>query len=126
MQTTAHIGESIHIKGTIAAEEPLLVAGHVEGSISVNGHALTITKHGQVDANAVADTIVIEGTVKGRLNANTRVTVRETATVVGEIFTPALAVAEGATIQGRIKTGSRGGVSAQVAATPAIAATSAA
>jgi cytoskeletal protein CcmA (bactofilin family) len=126
MSTTARIGKSIHIKGTLTAEEPLVVAGHVEGSITVTGHPLSITQEGNVDADAVADTIVIDGAAKGRLHANTRMTLRETAKVVGEIVAPALAVAEGATVQGRIDTGARKTTSTQVPAAPPKAATSAA
>ncbi len=116
MSTTARIGKSIHIKGTLTADEPLVVSGHVEGSITVTGHALSITQEGHLDADAVADTIVIDGAAKGRLHANTRMTLRETATVIGEIIAPSLAVAEGATVQGRIDTGARKGGSGQAAA----------
>ena len=117
MPTSACIGKTIHIKGTISADEPLIVAGHVEGSLTVTGHVLSITAEGRVEADVVAETIVIEGTAKGRLRATTRMTVHESATVVGEIVAPALAVAEGATVQGRIDSGSRkGGVSAPVVA----------
>ena len=126
MPTTACIGKSIHIKGTITAEEPLVVAGRVEGALTVTGHVLSIAPEGQVDADLVADTIVIDGMVKGRLRATTRLTVRETATVIGEIVAPALAVAEGAMVQGRIDSGSRQGGSAPVVSIASIAATSAA
>ena len=77
-----------------------------------------------VDADAAADTIVIDGTAKGRLHANTRITLRETATVNGEISAPALSVAEGATVHGRIDTGLRKAARAQGAAMPPRAATS--
>ena len=115
---TAHIGTSIHIKGTIAAEEPLTVAGQVEGSIIVTGHALTVTQTGRVDAEVVADVIVIDGTAKGKFNAATRITVHETATVIGEISTAALAVAEGATVHGRVDTGVRKILPAQAPTIP--------
>jgi cytoskeletal protein CcmA (bactofilin family) len=122
---SANIGKSIHVKGTLTAEEPLIVAGHVEGSIAITGHTLTITSEGNVEADAVADEIVIDGTAKGRLKANGRMTLRETATVVGEISAAALAVAEGATVHGKIETGSRKGASPQVVPMPPTAAASA-
>jgi cytoskeletal protein CcmA (bactofilin family) len=104
---SANIGKSIHIKGTITAEEPLVVAGTVEGSITVTGHSLTITPDGHVDVDAVADTITIDGTAMGRFQAEGRVSLRETATVVGDIIAKALAVADGATLQGHINTSSK-------------------
>jgi cytoskeletal protein CcmA (bactofilin family) len=111
--STACIGKSIHIKGTITAEEPLVVAGHVEGTISIAEHALSITADGRLDADAVADTIAIEGTAKGRLQATTRMTLRETATVIGEIVAPSVSMAEGATVQGKIDTKPKGSASGQ-------------
>lgn len=107
MATMAEIGKTIQVKGTVTADEPLTVAGSVEGSITVNGHTLTITSEGTIQADATADIIVIEGSANGCLTAVTRMTLRATSTVSGEIHAPALSVAEGAKIQGRIDTGTR-------------------
>jgi len=124
--TTACIGKSIHIKGTISADEPLVVAGHVEGTISVANHDLSITTEGRLEADAVADTIAIAGTAKGHLQATTRITLRETATVVGEMIAPALSMAEGASVQGRIDTKPQKGAAGQAAGNQKKPATSAA
>jgi cytoskeletal protein CcmA (bactofilin family) len=107
MSTTAYIGKTIRIKGTVTADEPVTVAGTVEGTIEVKGHALTITAEGTLNADAMADTILVEGTATGSLTAASRMTLRETATVTGEIHAPVLAVAEGAKIQGKVDAGSR-------------------
>jgi cytoskeletal protein CcmA (bactofilin family) len=107
MATTAQIGKTIHIKGTITSDEPLTIAGSVEGSVSVNGHALTITREGNLNADATADTILIEGSAKGRLSASSRMTLQSSSTVTGDILAPALFIAEGATIHGRVEAGAR-------------------
>jgi len=107
MTTTALIGKTIRIKGTVTADEPFTIAGTVEGTINVNGNSLTITAEGTLNADATADTILVDGTVKGNLTAATRVTLRNTANLTGEIKTPVLSIAEGATIQGRVEAGSR-------------------
>ena len=107
MSITAYIGKTIHIKGTVTADEPFTVAGIVEGTITVNGHPLTITPEGTVNADAMADTILVEGTATGSLTAESKMTLRSTANVTGEIHAPVLAVAEGATLQGKVNAGSR-------------------
>jgi cytoskeletal protein CcmA (bactofilin family) len=107
MATTAQIGKTIHIKGTVTSDEPLTIAGSVEGSVTVNGHALTVTEDGSLNADATADTILIEGTAKGQLKATTRMTLRPTSTVTGDIHAPTLSIAEGAKIHGRIDAGAR-------------------
>jgi cytoskeletal protein CcmA (bactofilin family) len=100
----AHIGASIRIKGDISASEPLTIAGRVEGSVTVEGHALTIASGSHVSATVSADTILVAGDVKGRLNGVTRIVLRETAAMEGEMSAPSVSVADGATVQGRIET----------------------
>lgn len=107
MDAIAHIGASIRIKGEVTAREPLTIAGHVDGSVVVEGHSVTIAASGQVTATVAADTIVVAGAVNGRLQANARIVVRETAVVEGDITAPSVSLAEGATVHGRIETGQR-------------------
>src|SRR5215212_6496169 len=99
---SAGIGQSIRIKGEIVAREPYLVSGHVDGTIDVDGHTLTIAEGATVTATVTADTVVIQGKVKGELSAATKIVVRETATIEGAIAAPIISVAEGATINGRV------------------------
>jgi cytoskeletal protein CcmA (bactofilin family) len=79
----------------------------VEGTITVTGQPLTITAEGTLNADATADTILVEGTATGNLTAKSRMTLLSTAKVTGEIHSPVLSVAEGATIQGKVDAGSR-------------------
>jgi cytoskeletal protein CcmA (bactofilin family) len=73
----------------------------------VTGHALTIAADGTVNADAVADTILIEGTAKGTLLAESRMTLKQTANVTGDIQAPILTVVDGATIKGKVAAGTR-------------------
>ncbi|HEX4346940.1 MAG TPA: polymer-forming cytoskeletal protein [Vicinamibacterales bacterium] len=94
------IGPSIHIKGTISSQEPLIIAGRVIGSIDMPGYALTISPTASVDGDVAADGITIGGKTHGRLNATSRIAVHETATVEGTLSTPVISVADGAAIHG--------------------------
>jgi|SRR5882724_7527631 len=107
MQATAVIGPSIKITGTVSAQEPLTIAGHVNGSVEIAGHALSIAATAHVDGEVTADTIVIDGHVHGTLHAGTRIVVRETGNIEGDVTTPALSVAAGATLHGRIEADGR-------------------
>jgi cytoskeletal protein CcmA (bactofilin family) len=107
METAALIGPSIRVKGEVTAREPLTIAGHIDGSVTVEGHALTIAAGGQATANLTAETIIVAGTVTGRLTAAARIIVRETATIDGDISAPAVGLADGATVAGRIETAER-------------------
>jgi cytoskeletal protein CcmA (bactofilin family) len=107
MEIAAQIGPSIRIKGEITAREPLTIAGHVDGSVTVDGHPVTIVAGGQVRASVTAHTIVVAGTVHGRLTAGARIVVRETAAIEGDLASPAISLADGATVHGRIETRER-------------------
>ena len=107
MSMSAGIGASIRIKGEIIAREPFLVSGHVEGTIDVDGHMLTIAEGATVVATVTADTVTIEGAVTGDLSATTKVVVRETAKLDGSIAAPSISVSDGATVNARVETTKR-------------------
>jgi cytoskeletal protein CcmA (bactofilin family) len=107
MDSIARIGSTIQIKGEVTSREPLVIAGKVEGTIDVEGHALTLDPGGRLDATIIAQTIVIAGAVKGSLTAEARIVVKETASIEGELSAPAISLAEGATVSGKIDTGDR-------------------
>lgn len=107
MNAIAHIGSSIHIKGDIAAQEPLTIAGHVTGTIDVSGYALTVTKDAQVTADVVAHTIVVGGHIHGRLSADGHIVVQQTATIEGDLSAPTVSVDDGALLHGRFEIAGR-------------------
>ena len=104
MNTTARIGASIHIKGEVTSQEPLAIAGRVEGTIEVDGHPLVADAGSDIHATVTAHTIVVAGRVNGSLMAGARIEIRDTATIEGELSAPAISLAEGATVHGRIET----------------------
>lgn len=107
MNGTAHIGPTISIKGEVKSEEPLTIAGHVDGSVEVVGHPLTIEQSGKASAGLLAATIVVHGKVQGSICAHDSIVVSETAVVDGELAAPAIRMADGAKVQGRIDAGGR-------------------
>ena len=107
MDTPATIGPSIRIKGEITAKEPLTIAGHVDGSISAEGQPVTIVEGGLVTATVEAQTIIVSGTVKGHLIADARIVIRESAVIDGDVAAPAVSLAAGGTVNGRIETAER-------------------
>src|SRR4051812_45945665 len=102
MERPARIGGSIRIKGAVLSPEPLSIAGVVEGTIDADGHPVTVEQGARVDATLTAQTVTIAGQLKGTVLAGARIVVGETATVDGELSAPAVSIAEGATVQGRI------------------------
>lgn len=104
------LGPTLYFKGELTAEEDLLIQGRVEGSIT-HTQRLTVGPQGTVKANIHAQTIIVEGTVDGDLQAEKSVFVKETAKVCGNIFSPTVSILEGAAFSGNIDMGRKVGQS---------------
>ena len=98
--TIAMIGPTIHIKGDVSGEESLMVQGRVEGTINLKQNNLIIGQDGKVNATIHANTVTIEGTVKGDVFGAERVIVKKTANVQGNISAPQVCMEEGAKFKG--------------------------
>ena len=102
MQATSIIGRTITITGGITADEPLTIAGRVNGTVSVPGHSLTIDDAGEVNADLHADAVIVGGHVTGSVVATTRIAIRETAIIDGSLTAPMLRVEDGAEVRGKL------------------------
>jgi cytoskeletal protein CcmA (bactofilin family) len=102
MEQIARVGSSVVIKGELSAQEDVVIAGRVEGTIIVAGHLVVVEGGGQVAADIAARGIVISGTVTGSLTAEERIELRNTAQVEGELSAPRINMADGAVVRGRI------------------------
>ena len=107
MSSTSQIGPSITIKGDITADEPLTIAGRLEGTVSIDNHPVTIDQSGHVKGDLLADTLIVSGHVNGSLVAATRIVVRESAVVEGSVSAPVLNVVEGAQISAKVDVAGR-------------------
>lgn len=96
-------GASIVIKGDIAAAEDFVVAGRVEGHIHLEAGVLTLAPGSHVVGEVVVPTVVVNGHIEGNLAATQLLDVRATAVIQGDLTAPALAVADGAQVTGRVE-----------------------
>lgn len=97
------IGASIRIKGEVTGDEDLIIQGHVDGTISLKGHNVTISKSAKVKANIEANQIIIEGDLTGDMNGDEKVIIRQTGNVYGNIVAPRVTLEDGAMFKGSIE-----------------------
>jgi cytoskeletal protein CcmA (bactofilin family) len=106
-RVAAWIGRALRIEGKIVSQEDLTIDGQVDGTIEVGEHTLTIGPGAEVKADLIAKAITISGVVTGNVTASTKVDLRPTASVDGDIRTPRLAMADGATVRGNVDANTR-------------------
>jgi cytoskeletal protein CcmA (bactofilin family) len=99
----AQIGKSVVIKGELSGSEDLYIDGHVEGSIALKSHSLTVGPNGQVKASIDAKGVVVQGKLEGNIQAADRVELRKSAVVAGDIATQRISIEEGAFLKGKVE-----------------------
>jgi cytoskeletal protein CcmA (bactofilin family) len=95
------IGKSIVIDGEISGDEALLVQGTVKGKIVLK-EDLVIEGSAQIEADIEADTATISGQVTGNISAATKVDIRSDARMIGDVRSPRITIADGATFKGNV------------------------
>jgi len=103
-QRAAVIGASITINGDVAGDEDLVIQGRVEGNVKLPKNQVAVGKEGRVNANVHAKAIEVAGRVEGELRAEERVVVLGSATVVGKILAPRVALEDGCKFKGSVDT----------------------
>src|SRR5438270_9063487 len=99
----AVIGRGMVIKGDITSKESLRIDGEVDGSLDLFDCQLTVGREGRVGANASAREIELLGTVRGNLEATSKITIRKGARLIGDLRAPGILIEEGAYVKGKIE-----------------------
>jgi cytoskeletal protein CcmA (bactofilin family) len=114
-----NIGKSVVIKGELNGSEDLTIEGHVEGTIQLRDHVLTIGPNGRIKAQVFAKSVIVLGEVTGNVTASDKVDIRDNGSVDGDIVSPRVAIAEGAHFRGTVDMQRKGGAAPQAQGKPA-------
>jgi cytoskeletal protein CcmA (bactofilin family) len=98
-----HIGKAIVIKGDLSGSGNVYLDGELEGSVELLDGSLTVGSAGCVRANLQARSIVVQGRVDGNLYGFERAELKKSATLVGDIYTPRIAIEDGACLEGNVR-----------------------
>ena len=104
-RVVAWIGKSVRIEGKVVSEEDLTIDGHVEGSIELGNHSLSIGPSAAIRADLFAKNITISGAVKGNVRGLERIDLQATGSIEGDVTSPRLKMADGAVIAGKVDVG---------------------
>lgn len=78
------LAADVEFSGTMVFKEPMMIKGHVSGSITT-GSDLHIDDKAVVEADLKANNVTVRGTVKGNITATGRVELYATCRVDGDV-----------------------------------------
>jgi cytoskeletal protein CcmA (bactofilin family) len=100
------IAQGTHVDGDLKFEEGLRVDGEVHGAIQANsdrGTLLVISEGAVAEGGIKADHVIINGTVKGPVEARELLELQANARIEGDVHYLALEMHQGATILGQLR-----------------------
>jgi cytoskeletal protein CcmA (bactofilin family) len=97
------IGRGIEVNGDIAFSEKLQVDGRVTGKLTSDTGTLVIGESGRIDSQIDVGVCVVHGELQGNIIARSKLEIRKTGRVHGDVVTPVLLVEEGAVFNGAIR-----------------------
>lgn len=101
--TPTLINAGCKISGVISGQGDYQVSGEIDGDCEIEG-TVTLARDGYWQGTIRADNVVISGHVEGDIIASGKVEVAQTARITGTVTGEAIAVAEGAVVEGVMKT----------------------
>ncbi|MDH3620955.1 MAG: polymer-forming cytoskeletal protein [Gammaproteobacteria bacterium] len=97
------INEGCKISGVISGIGDYQVSGEVDGDCDIEG-SIILARNGFWAGTIKASNVVISGHVEGDIVASGKVEIAESARITGTVTGEAIAVAEGAVVEGVMKT----------------------
>lgn len=98
------VGPGTHFTGSIGGSGHCIVYGEVQGECDLAG-TLVIGESGVWRGDIVAEHILIAGRVEGSIMAREKLEIISTAHIQGSLFSPVIAIAEGAIHEGEVHMG---------------------
>ena len=97
------ISEGCKINGMITGQCDFQISGTVDGDRDLEG-TVTLAREGVWVGTIRAGNVIVAGQVEGDIHSNGHVEITETARISGTVAGEAIAVAEGAVVEGVMKT----------------------
>jgi cytoskeletal protein CcmA (bactofilin family) len=97
------INEGCKISGLMTGSGTFLINGEIDGDCDLHG-TVTVAKNGLWKGTIKATDVIVAGHVEGDIVAAGKVGITDTARISGTVTGEAIAVAEGAVVEGVMKT----------------------
>ncbi len=98
---TSAIGEGAVFTGNITTPDNVVARGTIIGNSDVEG-IIVVELTGKWVGNLTANSLIINGRVEGNITAHHKIEVQKSATIIGNITSPKIAIESGAVHDGLI------------------------
>jgi cytoskeletal protein CcmA (bactofilin family) len=95
------LGAGTAVEGTLEFRDTIRLDGQVRGKIISPSGTLIIGEKALIEAEVSVGTVIIKGTVNGRVEAQDRVEIYAPARVNGDVVTPSIAIDAGVVFNGQ-------------------------
>lgn len=96
------IAPGVKVEGEVASKGNISVEGEVYGSIKTDQH-LRVGRGAKIFANIKAQSAFVSGIVSGNIKIKDRLELTDSATIIGDVETKTIIIAEGGTIHGKVE-----------------------
>ena len=100
---TGFLDKDTDIEGNLSFKGSFRIDGHFKGKIDSES-ILIVGESGKVDADIKIGYVIINGEIKGNIQARKKVEINASGRVIGSIITPKLVVEEGAYLETNCQT----------------------
>ena len=102
-----YIGEDTSLDGIVTSSKSLTIFGGVKGTIECQGRVV-VGQTGNIEADIVADNVVVSGKVVGNVTAKSKLEVTSTGIIQGDVKTARLVMEDGGKLDGHCEMLSEG------------------
>lgn len=96
----SRFGKSVKVKGEIHCEEDLFVDGIVEGVINIANNELVIGANSKVNADINCRSLVLHGSLQGKVNIAERIEITKSGCLEGSLVTKRIVIEDGGLFRG--------------------------
>lgn len=105
------IPKNLYIKGEVRCSHDLVIEGQVDGNVNLDQSSLLVGPDAEIRADVHAKSVTVLGKIRGNVVASENVGIEKKGEVHGNIFSPKIAINEGASFQGKMNMGQANGPS---------------
>jgi cytoskeletal protein CcmA (bactofilin family) len=98
------VAKGLTIEGKIEGTGDVRIAGRFKGTVNVKGE-FRIEPGASIEGEVSADTVLVAGEVNGKIVAVSRVELKESGSLIGDLIAGSLTVAAGSKMRGSVEFG---------------------